>query len=69
VRDPREPNEPRDSHEREVPDEVVAPGWWEGGVIVSGRMLAVHGIQAPPRGRSGVVFLRIERAKAAPHRF
>ena len=45
------------------------PGWWENGVIASGRMLAAHGIQAPPRGPSGMVLLRVERAKAAPHRF
>jgi alpha-galactosidase len=72
VRDPSDPSDPsdsRDSREREAPGDAVAPGWWEGGVIVSGRMLAAHGIQAPPRGRSGVVFLRVERAKAAPHRF
>ena len=50
-------------------DAEVQPGWWENGVIVSGRMLAAHGIQAPPRGPSGVVLLRVERAKAAPHRF
>ena len=50
-------------------DSAVQPGWWENGVIVSGRMLAAHGIQAPPRGPSGVVLLRVERAKAAPHRF
>ena len=50
-------------------DGNAQPGWWDNGVIVSGRMLAAHGIQAPPRGPSGVVLLRVERAKAAPHRF
>jgi alpha-galactosidase len=61
--------DPSESGEREVPEDAAISGWWEGGVIVSGRMLAAHGLQAPPRGRSGVVFLRVERAKAAPHRF
>lgn len=54
---------------REAEDAASPQGWWEDGVIVSGRMLAAHGIQAPPRGRSGVVLLRVERAKAAPQRF
>jgi alpha-galactosidase len=50
-------------------DAIPPPGWWESGVIVSGRMLAAHGIQAPPRGPSGMVLLHVERAKAAPHHF
>jgi alpha-galactosidase len=54
---------------REAEDAETPPGWWENGVIVSGRMLAAHGIQAPPRGRYGVVLLHVERAKAAPQRF
>ncbi len=68
VRDPRDPVEAHDQGDPNEPDDTTR-GWWESGVIVSGRMLAAHGIQAPPRGRSGVVILRVERAKAAPHRF
>ncbi len=62
----RDPLAPEDAAPE---DAAPLPGWWEAGVIVSGRMLAAHGIQAPPRGPSGVVLLRVERAKAAPHRF
>lgn len=79
VRDPLAPEAPAREDDA-VPDDATpedaspddaeeSPGWWDNGVIVSGRMLAAHGIQAPPSGPSGMVLLRVERAKAAPHRF
>jgi alpha-galactosidase len=45
--------------------EAIAPpasGWWDRGVTVTGRMLAAHGIQAPPLSPSGITLIRVERA-------
>ncbi len=45
--------------------EAIAPpasGWWDRGVTVTGRMLAAHGVQAPPLSPSGITLIRVERA-------
>lgn len=45
--------------------EILSPpasGWWDRGVTVTGRMLAAHGVQAPPLSPSGITLIRVERA-------